>query len=86
MHFSKCVNCQQDPYVVISAKPAFISSDVGDRFIVEDFELQRQVVYALNSVLYEQLQYKGNECDYYNPLNSYIHQVHLLGRVFSLTS
>uniref|UniRef100_A0A7N6A1P1 Hemimethylated DNA-binding domain-containing protein n=1 Tax=Anabas testudineus TaxID=64144 RepID=A0A7N6A1P1_ANATE len=44
-------------------------------FVVEDFELQRQVLWALNSVLYEQLQYKGNEFDYYNPLNSYIHQV-----------
>lgn len=33
---------------------------------------------SLNSVLYEQLQYKGNECDYYNPLNSYIHQVCIL--------
>lgn len=52
--------------------------DVGDCFVVEDFELQRQVVCALNSVLYEQLQYKGNEFDYYNPLNSYIHQVGLL--------
>ncbi|XP_053726681.1 F-box only protein 21 isoform X1 [Synchiropus splendidus] len=41
----------------------------------EDLELQQQVVWALNSVLYEQLQYKGNEFDYYNPLNSYIHQV-----------
>ncbi|XP_056130472.1 F-box only protein 21 isoform X2 [Lampris incognitus] len=47
----------------------------GDCLAVEDFELQRQVVCALNSVLYEQLQYKGNEFDYYNPLNSYIHQV-----------
>lgn len=52
-----------------------MSSGAGDSFVVEDFELQRQVVYALNSVLYEQLQYKGNEFDYYNPLNSYIHQV-----------
>ncbi|XP_076846072.1 F-box only protein 21 isoform X2 [Brachyhypopomus gauderio] len=43
--------------------------------LVEDLELQQQVICALNSVLYEQLQYKGNECDYYNPLNSYIHQV-----------
>ncbi|MED6279961.1 F-box protein 21 [Characodon lateralis] len=43
--------------------------------VIEDFELQRQVLWALNAVLYEQLQYKGNECDYYNPLNSYIHQV-----------
>uniref|UniRef100_A0A7N8WQC5 F-box protein 21 n=1 Tax=Mastacembelus armatus TaxID=205130 RepID=A0A7N8WQC5_9TELE len=47
----------------------------GEHLVVEDFELQRQVVCALNSVLYEQLQYKGNEFDYYNPLNSYIHQV-----------
>ncbi|XP_029016423.1 F-box only protein 21 isoform X3 [Betta splendens] len=47
----------------------------GDTFAVEDLELQRQVLWALNSVLYEQLQYKGNEFDYYNPLNSYIHQV-----------
>lgn len=47
----------------------------GNCLVVEDFELQRQVVCALNSVLYEQLQYKGNEFDYYNPLNSYIHQV-----------
>ncbi|TWW60217.1 F-box only protein 21 [Takifugu flavidus] len=47
----------------------------GDCLVVEDFELQRQVMCSLNSVLYEQLQYKGNECDYYNPLNSYIHQV-----------
>uniref|UniRef100_A0AAY4BQC8 Hemimethylated DNA-binding domain-containing protein n=1 Tax=Denticeps clupeoides TaxID=299321 RepID=A0AAY4BQC8_9TELE len=47
----------------------------GDCFAVEDFELQRQVVGALNAVLYEQLQYKGNECDFYNPMNSYIHQV-----------
>ncbi|MGH0143174.1 UNVERIFIED_CONTAM: hypothetical protein FKN15_077906 [Acipenser sinensis] len=42
---------------------------------LEDLVLQRQVVCALNSVLYEQLQYKGNESDYYNPLNSYLHQV-----------
>uniref|UniRef100_A0A3P9JQ29 F-box protein 21 n=1 Tax=Oryzias latipes TaxID=8090 RepID=A0A3P9JQ29_ORYLA len=43
--------------------------------VLEDLELQRQVLCALNAVLYEQLQYKGNEGDYYNPLNSYIHQV-----------
>lgn len=52
-----------------------MSCDAGECFTVEDLELQRQVVYSLNSVLYEQLQYKGNEFDYYNPLNSYIHQV-----------
>lgn len=38
-------------------------------------ELQRQVLDAMNCVLYEQLKYKGNELDYYNSLNSYIHQV-----------
>uniref|UniRef100_A0A8C5N6K3 Hemimethylated DNA-binding domain-containing protein n=1 Tax=Gouania willdenowi TaxID=441366 RepID=A0A8C5N6K3_GOUWI len=48
---------------------------IGSSLVIEDFELQRQVVCALNSVLYEQLQYKGNEGDYYNPFNSYIHQV-----------
>ncbi|XP_061750232.1 F-box only protein 21 [Nerophis ophidion] len=42
---------------------------------LEDLELQRQVFWALNSVLYEQLQYKGDQSDYYNPLNSYMHQV-----------
>ncbi|XP_055017200.1 F-box only protein 21 isoform X1 [Boleophthalmus pectinirostris] len=47
----------------------------GNCFAIEDTELQRQVLWALNSVLYEQLQFKGNEFDYYNPLNSYIHQV-----------
>lgn len=47
----------------------------GTCFTLEDSELQRQVLWALNSVLYEQLQFKGNEFDYYNPLNSYIHQV-----------
>lgn len=42
---------------------------------MEDLELQRQAVCALNCVLYEQLHYKGNEFDYDNPRNSYIHQV-----------
>lgn len=53
----------------------WVCCDAGECFAVDDLELQRQVVYSLNSVLYEQLQYKGNEFDYYNPLNSYIHQV-----------
>lgn len=48
---------------------------VGECVAVQDFELQRQVLCALNAILYEQLQFKGNECDYYNPMNSYIHQV-----------
>uniref|UniRef100_A0A672N9T1 F-box protein 21 n=1 Tax=Sinocyclocheilus grahami TaxID=75366 RepID=A0A672N9T1_SINGR len=47
----------------------------GDCFVLENLEFQRQVICALNAVLYDQLQYKGNERDYYNPLNSYIHQV-----------
>lgn len=61
-----------------------ISCAVGECFVVEAFELQRQVVYSLNSVLYEQLQYKGNEFDYYNPLNSYIHQVDLMWHDYNL--
>lgn len=52
--------------------------------VLEDLELQRQVLCALNAVLYEQLQYKGNEGDYYNPLNSYIHQVQPFSSRFSL--
>uniref|UniRef100_A0A671LJJ8 Calcineurin B homologous protein 3-like n=1 Tax=Sinocyclocheilus anshuiensis TaxID=1608454 RepID=A0A671LJJ8_9TELE len=47
----------------------------SDCFVLENLEFQRQVICALNAVLYDQLQYKGNERDYYNPLNSYIHQV-----------
>ncbi|XP_058850317.1 F-box only protein 21-like isoform X1 [Acipenser ruthenus] len=54
--------------------PTHPSLRVADEDL-EDLVLQRQVVCALNSVLYEQLQYKGNESDYYNPLNSYLHQV-----------
>lgn len=68
----------QDLYFPLSQvhmKCNFLCCAVGDCLVVEDFDLQRQVVCALNSVLYEQLQYKGNEFDYYNPLNSYIHQV-----------
>ncbi|XP_028680421.1 F-box only protein 21 isoform X1 [Erpetoichthys calabaricus] len=50
-----------------------VASD--EDFTVEDLDLQRQVLSALNSVLFDQLQYRGNERDYYNPLNSYLHQV-----------
>lgn len=64
--------------MVFSSQWCLLCCDLGDRVVVEDFELQRQVMCSLNSVLYEQLQYKGNECDYYNPLNSYIHQVCIL--------
>lgn len=40
-----------------------------------DFELQQQALDVLNCVLYKQLKFKGNENDYYNPMNSYIHEV-----------
>ncbi|XP_019349308.2 F-box only protein 21 isoform X3 [Alligator mississippiensis] len=47
----------------------------GEVLVIPEVELQRQVLDAMNCVLYEQLKYKGNEMDYYNSLNSYIHQV-----------
>ncbi|XP_072921583.1 F-box only protein 21 [Hemitrygon akajei] len=40
-----------------------------------DLELQQEVLDVMNFVLYKQLKFKGNEDDYYNPMNSYIHQV-----------
>ncbi|XP_015268917.1 PREDICTED: F-box only protein 21 isoform X1 [Gekko japonicus] len=54
---------------------------------VSEVELQRQVLDAMNYVLYEQLKYKGNEVDYYNSLNSYIRQVliHRTGIPISLS-
>lgn len=60
---------------VKNATHPILRASQGDCFVLEDLEFQRQVICALNAVLYEQLQYKGNERDYYNPLNSYIHQV-----------
>ncbi|XP_077097784.1 F-box only protein 21 isoform X1 [Siphateles boraxobius] len=60
---------------VKNATHPILRASQGDCFILEDLEFQRQVICALNAVLYDQLQYKGNERDYYNPLNSYIHQV-----------
>ncbi|KAK7933836.1 hypothetical protein WMY93_004732 [Mugilogobius chulae] len=61
--------------VTLEGITAHLRCAQGNCFTIEDTELQRQVLWALNSVLYEQLQFKGNEFDYYNPLNSYIHQV-----------
>ncbi|XP_065424373.1 F-box only protein 21 isoform X3 [Chrysemys picta bellii] len=52
-----------------------LAPKAGEVLIVSDVEFQRQVLDAVNCVLYEQLKYKGNEMDYYNSLNSYIHQV-----------
>ncbi|XP_016363494.1 F-box only protein 21-like [Sinocyclocheilus anshuiensis] len=59
---------------VKSATHPSLRASQGDCFVLENLEFQRQVICALNAVLYDQLQYKGNERDYYNPLNSYIHQ------------
>ncbi|XP_030074049.1 F-box only protein 21 [Microcaecilia unicolor] len=52
-----------------------LSLKAGEHLLLEDVELQQQVLDALNCVLYVQLKYRGNKADYYNPLNSYIHQV-----------
>nr|XP_033810275.1 F-box only protein 21 isoform X1 [Geotrypetes seraphini] len=52
-----------------------LSSKAGKDLLLEDVELQQQVLDAVNCVLYVQLKYRGNKADYYNPLNSYIHQV-----------
>ncbi|XP_067861814.1 F-box only protein 21 isoform X2 [Heptranchias perlo] len=54
--------------------PSITAERDGEVFI-DDLELQRQVLDAMNCVLYKQLKFKGNEDDYYNPMNSYIHQV-----------
>uniref|UniRef100_A0A8D2MPN3 Hemimethylated DNA-binding domain-containing protein n=1 Tax=Zonotrichia albicollis TaxID=44394 RepID=A0A8D2MPN3_ZONAL len=59
-----------------SKSRVFISLHVfAGEVLIPEVELQRQVLDAMNCVLYEQLKYKGNELDYYNSLNSYIHQV-----------
>uniref|UniRef100_A0A8C5LL61 F-box protein 21 n=1 Tax=Leptobrachium leishanense TaxID=445787 RepID=A0A8C5LL61_9ANUR len=42
---------------------------------IEDLDLQEQALDALNHVLFVDMKFKGNVTDYYNPLNSYIHQV-----------
>ncbi|XP_075034618.1 F-box only protein 21 isoform X2 [Mixophyes fleayi] len=47
----------------------------GEIFRLEDIDLQGQVLDALNHVLYAEMKFKGNLADFYNPLNSYIHQV-----------
>ncbi|XP_053135371.1 nitric oxide synthase, brain isoform X7 [Hemicordylus capensis] len=64
-----------------------VAHTAGEALIVSQVELQRQVLDAMNYVLYEQLKYKGNEVDYYNSLNSYIRQVliHRTGIPISLS-
>uniref|UniRef100_UPI0035902BF6 F-box only protein 21 isoform X2 n=1 Tax=Myxine glutinosa TaxID=7769 RepID=UPI0035902BF6 len=42
---------------------------------MHNIALQGQVLDALNKLLYQHLRFTGNEEDYYNPLNSYLHQV-----------
>nr|XP_014351543.1 PREDICTED: F-box only protein 21 isoform X1 [Latimeria chalumnae] len=58
-----------------STHPSLSAERGEEPELICDQELQRQVLDAINCVLYEQLKFKGNETDYYNPLNSYIHQV-----------
>lgn len=64
-----------------------VAPKAGEDLLVSQVELQRQVLDAMNYVLYEQLKYKGNEVDYYNSLNSYIRQVliHRTGIPISLS-
>ncbi|XP_051888158.1 F-box only protein 21 isoform X2 [Pristis pectinata] len=59
-----------------------ITAERDDVFI--DLELQRQVLDIMNCVLYKQLKFKGNEDDYYNPMNSYIHQKKLTSSISTL--
>uniref|UniRef100_F7FWA8 F-box protein 21 n=2 Tax=Ornithorhynchus anatinus TaxID=9258 RepID=F7FWA8_ORNAN len=58
-----------------NARHPSVSSEAGGTSTVADGELQRQVLDAINQVLYEQLKYRGNQADYYNALNLFIHQV-----------
>lgn len=60
-------------FLCVFLKCCDVSGEVSQE--VSEVELQRQVLDAMNYVLYEQLKYKGNEVDYYNSLNSYIRQV-----------
>ncbi|KAM5192516.1 F-box only protein 21 [Mantella aurantiaca] len=47
----------------------------GRMSLLEDVGLQGQALDALNHVLFVDMKFKGNEGDFYNPLNSYMHQV-----------
>ncbi|KAG8456168.1 hypothetical protein GDO86_002095 [Hymenochirus boettgeri] len=52
-----------------------LSLQTGRDSYIEDLDLQLQALDALNHVLFVELMFKGNVTDFYNPLNSYIHQV-----------
>ncbi|XP_041058245.1 F-box only protein 21 [Carcharodon carcharias] len=52
-----------------------ITAERDSEVFIDDLGQQQQALEAMNCVLYKQLKFKGNEDDYYNPMNSYIHQV-----------
>ncbi|KAM3937060.1 F-box only protein 21 [Leptodactylus fuscus] len=64
--------------VYLSAKNSrhpSLSLRAGNVSYIEDLDLQGQALDALNHVLFTEMKFKGNVSDFYNPLNSYIHQV-----------
>uniref|UniRef100_A0A6I8SJ44 F-box protein 21 n=1 Tax=Xenopus tropicalis TaxID=8364 RepID=A0A6I8SJ44_XENTR len=52
-----------------------LSLQAGGMCYIEDVDLQQQALDSLNHVLFVEQMFKGNVADFYNPLNSYIHQV-----------
>ncbi|KAM4053309.1 F-box only protein 21 [Anomaloglossus baeobatrachus] len=52
-----------------------LSHQAGESPYIEDLDLQGQALDALNHVLFTEMKFKGNVADFYNPLNSYMHQV-----------
>ncbi|XP_053557660.1 F-box only protein 21 [Bombina bombina] len=52
-----------------------LSLQPGETSYIEDLEVQEQALDALNHILFDELKFKGNVADFYNPLNSYIHKV-----------
>ncbi|XP_043924225.1 F-box only protein 21 isoform X2 [Protopterus annectens] len=61
-------------WVKNSSHPS-LSVEKDGAHLIMSLELQQQVLDCINCVLYEDLKFRGNETDYYNPLNSFIHQV-----------
>ncbi|KAM8960760.1 F-box only protein 21 [Pelodytes ibericus] len=60
--------------VVNSRHPSLFLQTSASSYI-EDLDLQEQALDALNHVLFDEMKFKGNVTDFYNPLNSFIHQV-----------
>ncbi|XP_075691364.1 F-box only protein 21 isoform X2 [Rhinoderma darwinii] len=52
-----------------------LSLQAGESSYIGDLDSQGQALDALNHVLFTEMKFKGNVADFYNPLNSYIHQV-----------